>query len=296
MEGPGLPKDYISINNCDRFLTYLTTEPKGGNSYVFKVVDPNNEEVDRVIKFCRYYSPNNNDWHQRRLERFEREIRALKQAETSGYGNFVIRILHDGSHVMKGKTFRYYVMEMANCDLANYLVQEGNVLLQQKVALCFDILKAVKALHAMDIYHRDLKPDNILFVGASWKIGDLGLIAYRAEDVNLDEDKEKIGPFGLLSPEATNKALGNREWVGFNFDCIIDKKSDVFQLGKIFWYILQGEIPSGQLSSEDFKAVGQPNLFQEVILPMMQYAKSRRPAIEEVESKIRPICQDLAVL
>jgi len=295
LEGPGFPKDYISIDNCDRYMSYLEGASKGGNSNVFKVIDPNNDEVDRVIKFCKFYTPTSNSFAHKRLQRFEREIRALKQAASSEYSNYVIQIIHDGQHVIKNKIFRYYVMELAESDLRTYLADEGEVLLQQKLVLCSAILQTVKSLHQMNIYHRDLKPENILYAGPNWKIADLGLINFRHEDTDLDEEKEKIGPFGLLSPEATNKALGNKGLAEFNFDCVIDNKSDIFQLGKIFWYILQGEIPTGQLALDDFKLVGQASLFNNVILPMLQYAKTRRPAIEEIESRITPISQQLAI-
>lgn len=36
-------------------------------------------------------------------------------------------------------------------------------------------------------YHRDLKPDNILMFDDTWKIGDLGLIAFRDKDNIYDK-------------------------------------------------------------------------------------------------------------
>jgi len=290
-------QNIISVDNCDRYVAELEGVSGGGNGVnacVFKLVDPNGDLDDQVIKICRYYPPGSNSLFQKRIARFEREIAALKKGLAAGMQNFLIQIVADDCLSISGRTFRYFVMERADCDLGTYLA--NNLLsLQQRVVLCVDLLKSLRALHDLEIYHRDLKPANILFVDDRWKIADLGLVQFRIQDMDLDDIKERIGPFGFFSPEATNKALGNRELADFDFDCMIDHKSDLFQLGKIFWYILQGEVPTGQLLLDDFKVRGHQELFEEIIIPLLQYSKTRRPEITEIEARFVPIRERLAV-
>lgn len=150
-----------------------------------------------------------------------------------------------------------------------------------------DILEGIKELHRYKIYHRDIKPDNILFVNKTWKIGDLGLIDYRNSDFQIEEDGDKIGPIGWLSPEATNKFLveGNSKKNPYDFDCELDEYSDIFQLGKLFWYIFQGNIPLGQIRREDFKI--KDKTIYDILIKMLMHSKDKRFQIGEIEDEFR---------
>ena len=61
-----------------------------------------------------------------------------------------------------------------------------------------------------------------------------------------------------MSPEATNKGLGLRNKASFAFDCAIDDKSDIFQLGQVFWLVVQDEVPTGHLFRKISELVGRP--------------------------------------
>lgn len=296
LHGNGSYLDYMAINNCDRLLLELDDEDRGGkgaNSAVFQAIDPNETEEDLVIKFCRYYLPGGNYYNRKRIERFEREISALKNVRDSEHKDSVVKIIDDGEHAIDGNVFRYYVMEKANYDLKKYL-SENELILQQKTLLFRKLSQSLKSLHDMGIYHRDLKPDNIFCFNGDWKIGDLGLIAFRKADTDIDSKCEWIGPRGFLSPEAENKALGDRDRSDFDFDVRIDDKSDVFQLGKIYWYILQGEIPSGHLTEDDIKE-DVDGMLKPLLLSMLQYKKTRRPNIHDIEPLFNDIYTRLAV-
>jgi serine/threonine protein kinase len=208
------------------------------------------------------------------------EVEALKLASNLEFNN-IIQYYFDDYKDIGASRFHYYVMEKADYDLTQYLDKE-DVSDQQRLLLCTDILNGIKQLHTNEIYHRDIKPDNILFVKKSWKIGDLGLIANRNSEFEIKEVGEKIGPIGWLSPEATNKYLneGDGKLNKHGFDCQIDEYSDVFQLGKLFWYIFQGNIPLGQIDRADFKLAD--NEIFEIIFEMLKHSKNR-PTIQEIE-------------
>ncbi len=291
--------NFISINELDKYLSYIGGKEntgKGGNSFVFQVNDFNDEEDPKIIKLCKYYIvPTQNLFIKKQHQRFDREITALLEAEKLEENDFLIKILETGIIKISGKEFKYYTMEKADCDLTAYLASTP-LNLDMKIQLCLKLIEAFIKLHSIGIYHRDIKPDNIFFVNNVWKIGDLGLMKMRDEDSDIDDYNEKIGPYGFLSPEALNKAVGNRELEEFSFNCEIDDKSDVFQIGKVLWYIIQGEVPSGQLIADDFKETKILNVFETVIKPALQFAKDRRPSFLELKNNIIPTCEKLKII
>ena len=289
-------KNYIYILSSDRLLVELydsAKSRKGVHSSVFRAVDSNGDEPELIVKFCNCHDKWISNFSNRQRGRFKREIEALQKARESQYNDKIIEIYESGEYEINKCNFLFYVMEKADCDLKQFLT-ENILTLQNKIILCIKIMEALRTLHDMNIYHRDLKPDNIFLVGNLWKIGDLGLIAYRDEDFNLDKETEKIGPMAYLSPEATNKAFANRENREFVHDCEINDKSDIFQLGKLFWYIFQGNIPTGQLQLEDFK-IGDEEIFHKIIYPMLYYKKSARPSIDDLRTTFKPIRERLFV-
>ena len=142
----------------------------------------------------------------------------------------------------------------------------------EKMDLCLQLAEGLNDLNRLGYYHRDIKPDNIfIFQGSRWKIGDLGLVTHR--ELDYDRQNELIGPKGWLSPEAMNKYLaegrGNKD-----IDCVIDNQSDIFQLGKVFWYILQGNAPIGCIKRADFHDSDES--IYVLIRTMLNYSKKRR--------------------
>lgn len=274
----------VRYDNVDYLITPLSESKKGskgGNSNVFNLLNPQTEE-EFVIKFSKYNinKPNNPINIISRITRFVREVEALKLSTKLQSDNIIQYYFDDYKDIGSGR-FHYYVMEKADYDLTQYL-DENDITEQQRLLLCTDILNGIKELHINDICHRDIKPDNILFVNKTWKICDLGLVENRNSDFPIKELGEKIGPIGWLSPEATNKYLneGKGKVNKYDFDCKIDEYSDVFQLGKLFWYIFQGNIPLGQVEREDFKL--KDNDIYNIIFEMLKHSKNR-PSIEEIE-------------
>lgn len=291
----------------------LSKTIKGVNSLILLGVSPQDYE-EIAIKISKYAKgnppiPTNKSRYVKRYKRFIREIEAMQKAKDSGMNASIVE-LYQSDHlsipiIINGneigeQDFPYFSMEYAEETLDSFLSNDENELtLQQKIVLFREILKCFNDLHAIGIYHRDIKPANIFRFGKCWKIGDLGLIAHRDEDeFAIDYGREKIGPVGRLSPEATNKCLGNIKRSDYNFDNNIDIKSDMYQLGLLFWYICQGEVPAGNLKDVDFRYHDVANvLYSDILLPLLQYSKERRIILDiaRFDEKLEPIKKQLAL-
>ena len=271
---------------------------KGGNSCVFLAVPGDNQLPQRVVKFCRFAVDPFDSNFEKRIKRFKHEIRGLTIARNSQCGDKVIEIIAAGEFTMSINTggeakgtakLLYYVMENADSDLERYL-QDKDFDLAGKIDLMQQAIACIKALHEINFRHRDLKPDNIFVVDGRLKVGDLGLMEQADADYTLDGTKEKIGPTGFLSPEAINKAFGDHRRMPNPEGRIISNESDIFQLGLIFFHIMQGEIPVGRLCDDDFVSAEPSHKWSnELFYPMMQFRKQNRPSLEAVSGVLNSL-------
>lgn len=276
-----------------RPLSSIYRISKGGNSSVYRLTNDNG--IEYAIKFSNYFRPRNNKENGKSYSRFLNEIDAIKEANEREFTN-VVSMVKDGVIELDDKEYPYIIMEKADTDLKEYLFENPELDAQQKFLLCKDIFHAVRDLHSIKIYHRDIKPDNILlFVSEdkfSWKIADLGLIRYRDND--FDDIGEKIGPIGWLSPEATNKFLTEKSKI--NLDCTIDHNSDIFMLGELFWFVFKLNIPIGQIKTEDFlEDFPESGTYFELIKLMLSHSKSKRATLQDIELYIDYIGRALII-
>jgi len=261
---------------------------RGINSTVLRALPVEAENEELVIKICNFPVYWRGKTARKRRNRFRREIRAMKLAIEFGKGDLVAKIVKDFGLQIGQHYFRCFLMEKAEGDLGSYLKVEHDISLQQRLLLCLNLMHCIQALHEIGIYHRDIKPGNILNISGSWKFGDLGLVALRGEDEKIDGDREKIGPPKWMSPEAVNKENALMRADNAFIDRIIDERSDNYQLGKLFWYILQGDIPNGCMKSNDL-VVAESNIYGTLLRPLLSYRRSERPTITELLDNIEPL-------
>src|SRR5690606_37489137 len=126
---------YDNVDYLIKPLNKKFPKSKGGNSNVFLLLD-SQSETEYVMKFSKYDLNDkkivSKNWD--RIERFEREISALKIAKDNEF-EFVVKILFDDSYDIRNKTFRYFVMEKAESDLTDYL-KITELAIQQRFLIC----------------------------------------------------------------------------------------------------------------------------------------------------------------
>ena len=140
---------------------------------------------------------------------FRREFEGMSVFEpiSRSHGGFV-DILQVGRNDAHG--YFYYVMELADdhatglplADPATYTPRTLRAVLQDRrrlrpaecLTLGASLTDALGALHAHGLSHRDIKPDNIIFVGGEPKLADIGLVAAHGQ-------RSFVGTEGYVPPQ-----------------------------------------------------------------------------------------------
>jgi serine/threonine-protein kinase len=138
-------------------------------------------------------------------ERFEHEYQLLATSRSER----LVRVFDQGTVLLsmpEGEVpHRWYTME--KCDGS---VQKAfrTMPLESRVSVVLQLLDGLAFLHAKNISHRDIKPDNLFLVnGTQVKIGDFGLA--RPDQAAVDAEEHMIGEV-LGSPPY----LAPERWVG----------------------------------------------------------------------------------
>lgn len=144
-----------------------------------------------------------------------------------------VHILHVGRNDRLG--FFFYIMEAGDdqkagqhFDPATYAAKTLATELQSRGTIppreCLDFIlavtEAVERLHQQQLIHRDIKPDNLIFVNQRPKLADIDLVT----DLSAQGKASLIGTEGYMAPEGPGSAA-----------------ADVFSLGRVLYVALTGK-------------------------------------------------------
>ena len=204
---------------------------RGGQAVVFKALDT---RLSRPLALKLCVAP---DGAARRLfmERFERELQL-----TSRVNHPHVLQLYDCGELPGG--FPYVMLEWMehgslSC-LVDQLRQQGrNLPMSYAAYYARALAAALQAVHAADIVHRDVKPDNVL-VGKDGvaKLTDFGIAKDLSPDApRLTEMGLTMGTPGFMAPEQLGGLPG--------------PISDVFSFGVTLYVLLTGQLPDQETSA-----------------------------------------------
>jgi hypothetical protein len=119
--------------------------------------------------------------------------------------------------LIEGKTLREYI-------------EEGPLKLAEAVQLAAELAEALKAAHAKNIVHRDIKSANVMItVEGVAKVLDFGLAKTNASTL-LTRMGSTLGTVAYMSPE---QARGEE----------VDGRSDLYSLGTVLYEMVAGHLP-----------------------------------------------------
>ncbi|CAL9498412.1 serine/threonine-protein kinase [Streptomyces sp. enrichment culture] len=133
------------------------------------------------------------------------------------------------------------------------------------VTLLDQLLSGLAAVHAEGVVHRDIKPANLLLEATGTarprlRLSDFG-IAMRLGEPRLTETNLVVGTPGYLAPE---QLLGSEP----------DFPADLFAVGLVALYLLEGAKPDAKALVEHFAAHGTPGAPKGIPDPLWQVVAS----------------------
>ncbi|MED4553898.1 protein kinase [Lysinibacillus capsici] len=133
-----------------------------------------------------------------------------------------------------------YLMEQAEVNLYDFLNSQISLKFELKLKIAMDILKGMEFAHKNEIIHRDLHLGNVLKINNDFVVCDFGL----SKDLSIDRS---------IKSSATEK--NNHIFVdptALSDFTKLDKKSDIYSIGKIIDYIF---LHNGDSQNHIFKTI-----------------------------------------
>lgn len=255
-------RNYISVNG--KVFTRMDCIGRGGSSKVYRVMAENYKvfALKRVTL---------EDQDENAIRGYKGEIDLLRKLENV---DRVVRLfdweINEEKHTLS------VLMEMGESDLNRLLTLRLNA-----EDATFDItftryfwremLECVRAVHAHDIVHSDLKPANFLLAQGRLKLIDFGISnTIQDHTVNVHRDQH-IGTPNYMSPEAlidSNPSAGLAS-AGDPAPKLmkLGKPSDVWSLGCILYQMVYGKPPFAHISNINYRIMAIPNPRHAIAFP-----------------------------
>jgi serine/threonine protein kinase/tetratricopeptide (TPR) repeat protein len=256
---------------------------KGGMGKVYKARDKEiNEKI--AIKIIRPDIATN----KKIIERFHNE---LKMARTITHKN-VCR-MHD---LGRDEDTRFITMEyVSGEDLKKSIRRMGPLTVRKALSIGKQICHGLSEAHHLGVYHRDLKPHNIMIDReGNAKIMDFG-IALSSEADGITDSNIIIGTPQYLSPEQVE---GKK----------VDQRSDIYSLGVILFEMVTGQVPfDGDTTlsiavkhkseiprnPKEFNALIPEELSQLILKCMEKDSEKRYQTVDELCSDLTEIAEQI---
>ncbi|HLH04566.1 MAG TPA: protein kinase [Bryobacteraceae bacterium] len=215
-----------------------------------------------------------------RLARFTHEIRMH-----ADLAHPYIAAQYDASTLPDGTPF--FVMEYIHGEHFVDYCRSSRASLAARLQLFHRVCEAVEYLHGKGIIHRDIKPSNILVdISGTPKVLDFGI----AKELQQADDQHTRSEMRIGT-----RAYAAPEWLEQG---IVDRATDVYSLGVIFFEMLAGQHPASSASDDekrpsklDTRLAGVPKAAWRELDKISQKALQRDPSerYRSVEALIRDL-------
>jgi serine/threonine-protein kinase len=261
-------KEYKSINTILGEIEDLTEIGQGGNAVVFSATWGKGTVAVKVLA-------ENSIEKSSKYLRFITEVREIiKLSDTQA----VVPIYFFGELPINEHRFPFMVMKKYPQTLDAWKKKNEITNLDQLLSIIKQIVYCLEVIHANNIVHRDIKPQNILIdENGELVIGDFGISWFDPEHYSRlvkTEKRERLANFGFSAPEQ------------FQINPEPKPTMDLFALGQIIQWLVTG-FPVrglGRTQLRDFDGSFTPMDF--VVDQLLQQDPLKRPQSAEEVSKL----------
>nr|MDQ3081889.1 serine/threonine protein kinase [Gemmatimonadota bacterium] len=162
----------------------------------------------------------------------------------------------------------FYVMPYVEGEtLRDRLRREPQLPIGEAIQVTREVADALAYAHSLGVVHRDVKPENILFMGGHAVIADFGVATAlsAAAGARITEGGLAVGTPEYMSPE---QATGHEE---------VDGRSDTYSLACVLYEMLSGDPP---FVAGSFRALLAKKL-SEPVPGLMNLRETVSPALED---------------
>lgn len=207
-------------------------------------------------------------------QRFRREARNGRKLDTP----YIVKYL-DLGEVQKNP---FLVMELGHQSVGQFLRDSGPMSLAHTSSVVLSVVEGLRYLHAMSCPHRDVKPDNIMGIGAGYKLADLGIVKWTDFDKRfttggtITRSSIQLGSWFYMAPEQQQNP---HEAV---------PASDIYALGISWIEMLTGNVPAPQsVGAAQYPRPSAEEVVCEQIKKMVAYSPDSRSSLEEIASVVK---------
>lgn len=167
-----------------------------------------------------------------RYERFKLEAEKINKINERIY-KFTPKIIlknivdykKDFLYDVKDENSPFFIMEKGN------VINFKKMTFNEKIESLIGIAKSLKKLHSIDIQHRDIKIENLIYYDN--KITFIDFSTAKVLDYKTVNPTEKMGSIATMAPEMYNHAS---DIPGYKYEY-----ADIYSFGKIMWIILKND-------------------------------------------------------
>jgi serine/threonine protein kinase len=261
---------------------YLILEKLDKTGSIFKVLDTESNE----IKVAKIYPDN-------KISQYQKEVNIIKAL---GDLPFIIKFYSWGEGLLKMEETeielkKYIIMELAKRSIFDYVDASTTPFSENTCKLIvYQLILAIQNLHKKGICHRDIKLENMLFVGNdfSFRLCDFDLSAFFLDNGNKINLNERVGSPFHYPPEIISAKEYDGEKIdvfcaGVSLKTLMTKKFGFFEACRsdiLYKLIIKKKYDEYWDKLDKNKTLS--NEFKDLYVKMIAYNPKDRPSLDEI--------------